>query len=531
MSQSVPQRPNLEFDRKQAKSLLEALSRGDPEAVRRFAEHHPRGLPSEPRLTDAQLVVAREYGFPSWPAWKTFVETRGLDRKRQAAVVLRAVCSNDIARARVLLQSDPALSREDFYLACACGEIEVVEAHISRDPALVNRAGGVNEWEPIQYACFSRWLRCDPARTERIVAVVRRLLELGANPNAFHMTTWMDEPWKETVLFAASGIANHPVLTRLLLEAGADVNEQLPEPDPKDPKVSPWGTEVLYHTCEFRHTACLRLLLEAGPRPLCVSYCLARALDFENPEAAHLFLAHGADPNFQVPWAENRTHLHRAVQNGRSSGIVGALLRAGADPLARDAAGLTPYQIAVRYGQEDLAGLLESHGTVEATSEDRILGFLMQGKDAATCESPVHPDLLCAAARSSDAAAIARLIRAGAEIDACDSGQYGVPPLHWAAWRGRFDAVRALIEHGADIHWENPYGGDALGTAIHGSANCFDVDGGPAMRLPEEAVKGDYPQIVEYLISVAGARLPEKILGGSAAVQEVLRRHGVADGE
>ena len=523
MFKSIPKRPNLEFDRKQAKALFEALKIAEPQAMRRFAEHHPGGLPGKPKLADAQLVVAREYGFPSWPAWKTFVETRGLDLKKQAEIALKAVCSNDIARARVLLSADPELVDEDFHLACACGEIEIVEAWLKRDPALATRAGGVNEWEPIQYACFSRWLRCDAARSKGIVAVVKRLLELGANPNASYMIG-MDEPWKENVLFAASGIANNLELTRMLLAAGADVNEQLPSPDPDDPKASPWGTEVLYHTSEFRDTACLKLILEAKPHPLCVSYCMGRALDFENPEAVALYLSHGANPDFRIPWAENSTHLHRAVKNGRSAGIITALLDAGADVSAKDDRGLTAYQYAVRYGREDIQHLLEKLGPQEATAEDRALGLIMQGRAGGHPGQPVHPDLLCEAARKNDTRAMAHLLDAGADPNAFDSGKYGTPPLHWAAWRGQFEAVRLLVGRGADINLTNLYGG----TAIHGSANCFDINGGPMMKLPDEAIKGGYPQIVEYLIS-AGAKLPDKIMGGSEAVKDVLRRHGVPD--
>jgi len=525
MSKSIPKRLNLEFDRKQAKALLADYRAGEPAAAQRFAAFHPGCASAAPKLTDAQLVIAREHGFASWPRWKAFVETRGLGRRRQAEIVLQAICSSDIARARVLLREDPSLAREDFFIACACGEAALVEAELARDPSRARKAGGVNGWEPILYACFSRWLRCDAGRIPGIVAVVRLLLAQGADPNASYMTTWMDEPWKETALFGASGIANHAGLTRLLLEAGADVNEQLPEPDPLDSKVSPWGTEALYHTSEFRDTACLRLLLEARPYPLGVSYCLGRALDFEHPEAAELFLAHGADPNFRIPWMERRTHLHRAAQKGRSARIIRALIEAGADLMATDDTGLTAGQYAVRYGHREIQALLENG---MATAGDRAVGAIMEGTASGTCSGLLEADLLCEAARRDDAAAIKRLAAAGADVKACDPGPYGTPPLHWAAWRGRFEAVRALVECGADIHWTNVYGGAALGTAIHGSANCFDLDGGPAMRLPEEALAGDYPRIVEYLIA-AGAKLPGKIHGGSEAVQEILRRHGVLD--
>jgi len=49
------------------------------------------------------------------------------------------------------------------------------------------------------------------------------------------------------------------------------------------------------------------------------------------------------------------------------------------------------------------------------------------------------------------------------------------------------------------------------------------------MKLPEEIMHGDYPAIVRLLIE-AGARLPKRV-GGSDAVQEVLRRAGVLDSE
>ncbi len=81
---SIPPRPDLERDRKQAKSLLDAAKRGDPAALGQFKSFHPRFAElaggEEFALHNAQLVIARQYGFASWPRWKQFVETRRLDR-------------------------------------------------------------------------------------------------------------------------------------------------------------------------------------------------------------------------------------------------------------------------------------------------------------------------------------------------------------------------------------------------------------------------------------------------------------------
>ena len=66
----LPPRPSLEFERKEAKALLRRLRAADPAALARARERHPAIDASQPvriRLADAQLVIAREYGFASWP--------------------------------------------------------------------------------------------------------------------------------------------------------------------------------------------------------------------------------------------------------------------------------------------------------------------------------------------------------------------------------------------------------------------------------------------------------------------------------
>src|SRR5688572_19326774 len=63
----LPPRPSLEYERKEAKALLRRLRAGDPDALARARARHPAVDAASPRLADAQLVIAREYGFTSWP--------------------------------------------------------------------------------------------------------------------------------------------------------------------------------------------------------------------------------------------------------------------------------------------------------------------------------------------------------------------------------------------------------------------------------------------------------------------------------
>ena len=67
----LPVRPDPDQFHRQAKELLQALHAGDAQAIAELREHHPDPVdPAAAKLADAQLVIARSYGFPSWPRQK-----------------------------------------------------------------------------------------------------------------------------------------------------------------------------------------------------------------------------------------------------------------------------------------------------------------------------------------------------------------------------------------------------------------------------------------------------------------------------
>jgi hypothetical protein len=67
----LPERPDLNQLRRQARELLRAAAKGEPAAVARL-----RAVSERVTLSAAQLAVAREYGYRSWPALKAEAEHR-----------------------------------------------------------------------------------------------------------------------------------------------------------------------------------------------------------------------------------------------------------------------------------------------------------------------------------------------------------------------------------------------------------------------------------------------------------------------
>ncbi len=82
MSGPLPERPDLDQLRRQAKELRDGFRRGDAAAVERFGRHHPAALQGVASLASAQLVIARELGFASWPRLKAAIDTGAADAGR-----------------------------------------------------------------------------------------------------------------------------------------------------------------------------------------------------------------------------------------------------------------------------------------------------------------------------------------------------------------------------------------------------------------------------------------------------------------
>jgi hypothetical protein len=91
-NRNLPPRPSLVQLKHEAKDLLKAARSGGTEALSRLRDARPRLRQSGASLADAQVVLAREYGFSSWPKLKAHVE--GLQRVEERVTWLRQAFAN-----------------------------------------------------------------------------------------------------------------------------------------------------------------------------------------------------------------------------------------------------------------------------------------------------------------------------------------------------------------------------------------------------------------------------------------------------
>ena len=108
-SKSLPARPSLESLRKQAKRLARDIAAGDAGAIARARAHLPNvDLPLTQR--NAQLVIAREYGYAGWQDLTAEVSKRlGKGFEWAVAQARRVIHDNDVERLKQLLAEYPAL--------------------------------------------------------------------------------------------------------------------------------------------------------------------------------------------------------------------------------------------------------------------------------------------------------------------------------------------------------------------------------------------------------------------------------------
>jgi len=521
MPLSLPSRPHLDQLRKQAKDLLAAWRAGDAEALSSLREHHPEYAHETPpsadlRLADAQLVMARLYGFTSWPRLKEEVELENFafaDRVKHFVQAATEESTGPVEGpfllAKRMLARDPALAKADVYTALVLGDVEAVRRQVQRDAGWVRQKGGPRpRREPLLYVAYSKFHRESPEIAEGLLATARLLLDAGADPDA----TFVNDHWPDSPLGAlvgACGVANFPAMAELLLDRGTSIDDN----------------ESLYHSTEHADTRCLALLLTRGANPQRTN-ALNHAFDVPGLERARLLLEHGADPNEVC--GNGGASLYMAIERGREVPLLELLVAHGADIHARRGDGRSPYRVSLQHGHHEAAAWLAKLGAAtDATPFERFAEACGRGDlAAARVEIDKNPGLLenlsaedrhaaGRLAQQGKTAALAAMIDLGVPVNA--RGGHGQTALHWASWHGWRETAAALLARGADVSAiENEFGATPLGWALHGCDNYPNPN-------------GDYPGVVRLLLEAGADTSVIEQLPDDVAVADLLRAAGVKD--
>lgn len=357
----LPQKPSLEHLRYQAKDLVKEHAAHDAAVAQRIREFHPQWAKASDakifaapfRLRDAQLLIAREYGFATWARLK-----RRVEKPRP---------TDDVRVAHHQRIEDP-IFRRGVELIDA-GDVEGLRQHLTRHPKLT---GQRVEFEGANYfrnPSLLEFVAENPVRNgklpKNIVDVAKVILDAGVEASMLN----------ETLGLVATGCVPRECgvqspLIDLLCNRGAE------------PDGAAQAAAVLFEL------DAVRMLLRRGARmtlPIAAALgemkeararlskadrterhlALALAAQYGHAEIVRLLLDAGEDPNRFNPVGahSHSTPLHQAAGTGHLD-VVKLLIERGANPNTKDILfGGTPAGWAKYAGREEVEKYLRERGS------------------------------------------------------------------------------------------------------------------------------------------------------------------------
>lgn len=493
MSETMPERADMRQLRIQAKELLRALQTGETLVDGKRLEN--------PKLADAQRLVARNFGFPSWPKLVAEIEVPALVEQFKAAIE-----AGETDLVRKLLRTKAALRKriDEPIFAFESPAIMRAASHPQAEkllPILVQYGSNPNARSKWWAGGFSP-LDMAKGRTVDI------LLDLGAKFDVWSAAAHgrhdvlrglLDQ---EPNLVNAPGgdgetplhFASTPEIVDLLVERGADLEIR---------DVDHESTPVQYHV---NHRDVLRALLRHGAKPDVFTAVvlddaeLLRELLAEDSSSMNASV--GKDPF--ITKTSNGGHIYAYTLGGGKTPLHLASERGCRNVLEELRRQATPaMQLIMAAWEEDensVNAIIRSH---------RNIGIEM-GSQARSITD---------AAQAGRVRTVQLLLSAG--VDPNTPGMDSGTALHLACWYGHVAVVQLLVDRIRLDATDSVHGSPPLGWAIHGSVWC---------RNP----KGDYVAVVETLLKAGadpcaranhnGVSMME-MAGAREDVKEVLRQY------
>jgi len=322
----LPPNPNLEHLRNQARDLRKGHAAGDPAVAQRIREFHPRFRRATDaeifrarfRLSDAQLTIARESGFPSWPRLKAHIE--------------KPTLSDQLHLPHQERIEDPAFRRAVDLIDA--GDAEGLRAHLAQHPQLACQRVVFEGGNYFRHPALLEFVAENPVRRgalpASIVQVAKVLLDAGAEPSSLD----------ETLGLVATGRVPRECgvqlpLIHLLCDHGADPNGPLRgaalhgEFQAVSALIGRGArTDLPVAAAMGRLEDARRLLAAASGEDR--QLALSLAADFGHVEIVALLLDAGVDPNRYNPLGHSHTTpLHQAAGRGHLE-VVRLLVSRGA---------------------------------------------------------------------------------------------------------------------------------------------------------------------------------------------------------
>jgi ankyrin repeat protein len=537
-SRTLPARPDLQQLKRQAKELLAAFAAGDALAAAEVSAHLHGGDPATFALHDAQFVLARSYGFDSWPKLKGYVDGVTVGR------LAEAVRSGDSRRVRAMLKARPELVNYDMaennehraiHFAVFARNAEMVRllmrlgadarkgiyphrnattAHqIASDRGYGDIVAAIEEEEAKRRGVPTS---APDELTEAIARGEERAIAMLEGGRALIRARNRDG-W--TQLHVASFVGNERVAEWLAVH-GADVNEPGPNRGltPIDVAATPAMASLLRrHGAQMTARAAvilgdaewLRAHDDRGGELLTI------AVKQDRPEILRLLLDFGLDP-------DERHRLERIEEAVYSAGqplwscadegkleMARLLLERGADPNVHVYASGPAMHKAFERKDAAMLELLERHGGVVppvtvGLLKDRERARRMLAEEAAGKALPagilegrnVSEDLLRGAADSGDAG-IVRMSLPGVDWERADDRWYWI--LLQAVWSGKPEVLRLVAER-CDVTMRHPrfprtilhdvgaLGGESV-AMVSGEMAAILLDAGARMDVRDDVLR------------------------------------------
>lgn len=505
MAKPLPPQPDLEHLKKQAKVLLKSYQAAQPDTLQRIQQYHPRLQTSTDeailgydfKLADAQLVIAREYGFASWPRLKANVQSLNGSLEDRVEQFRNAVNTGNVDKVKQLFRQSPALKKHInepiFHFG---GEaLHAAGNHREMVDVLLKNGADINAKSEWWAGGFTPLISAEPD-------FANYLIERGADVD-IHAAAKFDMLERVEALLNANPALVHA-------EGG---DGQRPLHFATTPRVMDvllkYGAEIDARDNDHESTAAQWAV--------------------NNPQKCRYLIEHGAQVDIFMACVLGDGDLVQQVLDADPEAIDARIGADGYDPVPiapgghiyiyEIGAGFSPYQVATKVFNPQLYAYLLERSSLqqqfiaacERTDEQAVQSILSQQPDIVKTLPEKHKRLLADMAWNNNLRGVRMLLDAG--FDPNVVSVHNSTPLDRAAFHGFVTIVKLLLEQpNPPIHMLNEFGGTPLGAAMAGIRHSWRHD-------------GDFPATVEALIQAGCTIKPQWLPTGNGDVDAVISKY------